>query len=514
MPRNLGRLRFRVPKPVRPLNLVRVQPNNRQALEQEVTNHVVELSKPTATLNLSTVTDPKWKKHPGNRGKKLRRKPHTLRDIVDPQGRKKHGEVIYVFRSTKTNQVIYSLSEMLDNYHLDQLPFMGKHSKPPALRPDEWVPHCVALFPSAAQGQQAFRALREYRKLHEYHWAQTNPEYRLLSPATRMKKLMDQVANTSADLAAVLTLQERRTRSMHAQSRTYERKATEFMDKKWSEINELVNTMASRTEKPPADDPKWLEHQITSLTAQLAKKHNQNEESQRRLTKAKRSHESRLKKIRFAPRKAQQFKDMQEQLAKKATLANAEGAEEKLQKLKDDIEMVESELAGSAATPRSEADINFNRDTLRTYKQELAILNASFAAKQQHDSRDHYVARSILPPELRKQPPVPFTMDIEIKWADLQDALWADGKWPAAVQQDVLPVKELRQSVTFLSQEEYEQTVNDEVVSIIDGMEKEAVRQAEEAAEAEWAEAKRLEEENKGIFGLLGRMNPFRRAET
>jgi hypothetical protein len=32
---------------------------------------------------------------------------------VDPEGTSQHGEIIYIFRNTKTNQVIYSLQELL-----------------------------------------------------------------------------------------------------------------------------------------------------------------------------------------------------------------------------------------------------------------------------------------------------------------------------------------------------------------------------------------------------------------
>ena len=40
-------------------------------------------------------------------------KPFTLRDVVDPEGKARHGEIIYIFRNIKTNQVIYSLQELM-----------------------------------------------------------------------------------------------------------------------------------------------------------------------------------------------------------------------------------------------------------------------------------------------------------------------------------------------------------------------------------------------------------------
>ena len=58
----------------------------------------------------------------------------------------------------------YHMLITFQTHHLEQLPFMGKHTKPPVLRPDEWVPHCVLTFPTPAQGQNAFRKLREFRR--------------------------------------------------------------------------------------------------------------------------------------------------------------------------------------------------------------------------------------------------------------------------------------------------------------------------------------------------------------
>jgi hypothetical protein len=37
--------------------------------------------------------------------------------VVDPDGTAKHGDIIYIFRNTKTNQIIYSLQELLDVRH-------------------------------------------------------------------------------------------------------------------------------------------------------------------------------------------------------------------------------------------------------------------------------------------------------------------------------------------------------------------------------------------------------------
>lgn len=103
------------------------------------------------------------------------------------------------------------------------MPFAGKQTVPRALRKDIWRPLAAVSFPNAPQGLQAFRKLREYRKLHELSWGKPtivngglldleNP-YRRHEIARPPKKersrlIMDQRANSIADLAAVLREQE------------------------------------------------------------------------------------------------------------------------------------------------------------------------------------------------------------------------------------------------------------------------------------------------------------------
>ena len=90
---------------------------------------------------------------------------------------------------------------------MKQLPFLGKQTKPAALRKDLWRPLAAVTFPSGSQGLTAYRELREYRKRHEHEW-----DYEELGARSRLdagRKLMDQRANSIADLAAVLIRQER-----------------------------------------------------------------------------------------------------------------------------------------------------------------------------------------------------------------------------------------------------------------------------------------------------------------
>ncbi|KAL8712108.1 MAG: hypothetical protein Q9220_003542 [cf. Caloplaca sp. 1 TL-2023] len=98
---------------------------------------------------------------------------------------------------------------------LQQLPFLGKKTVPARIRKDLWHPLCLVEFPRPSQGLLAYRRLREFRRLHETSYplsliTQTEGPHKgqLHSTKKRGKILMDQKANSIADLAEVLRLQK------------------------------------------------------------------------------------------------------------------------------------------------------------------------------------------------------------------------------------------------------------------------------------------------------------------
>ena len=93
---------------------------------------------------------------------------------------------------------------------------MGKKSVPATIRRDMWTPLCVLNFPNPYQGLHAFARLREFRERHETEWpiedftVTKGPNFgSLLGRKERTFKLMDQKANSIADMAAVLAIQAR-----------------------------------------------------------------------------------------------------------------------------------------------------------------------------------------------------------------------------------------------------------------------------------------------------------------
>ena len=98
---------------------------------------------------------------------------------------------------------------------MKQLPFLGKKTVPAALRKDIWLPFALVEFPSSLQGLNAFRKLREFRRLHETAYPldiitikEGEHAGKLMKTRQRGKVLMDQKANSVADLAAVLLQDE------------------------------------------------------------------------------------------------------------------------------------------------------------------------------------------------------------------------------------------------------------------------------------------------------------------
>ncbi|KAH8595787.1 transcriptional regulation of mitochondrial recombination-domain-containing protein [Bisporella sp. PMI_857] len=122
-----------------------------------------------------------------------------------------HGRDIYVFSHMQTNQVIYSLNKAINPTDaLAQIPYNGKKTVPRHIRKDLWNPLATISFkPGAGSiGLSAYQKLREFRKEHELSWGDEirykadgkTPE----SKKARGRKLMDQKANTIADIATVL----------------------------------------------------------------------------------------------------------------------------------------------------------------------------------------------------------------------------------------------------------------------------------------------------------------------
>jgi hypothetical protein len=102
MPRSLSRLRYRAP----------AVPVQNEGPKSRIKRYVAAQSRPRH-VKLQVFANPKAQRPATGQTTIAPYKPFTLRDVVDPTGKAQHGEIIYIFRNNRTNQIIYSLQELL-----------------------------------------------------------------------------------------------------------------------------------------------------------------------------------------------------------------------------------------------------------------------------------------------------------------------------------------------------------------------------------------------------------------
>lgn len=284
----------------------------------------------------------------------------------------------------------------------------------------------------------------------------------------RIKKIMDQRANTSADLAEVLRIQEEHGIQAAEELLKREQKATAVLDKRWQEIDALAN--ASLAKEKPTDNVKWLQGQIRSMDLKLKMRHHQSEADQKSLKATKEALETRLGKLQYAIRKAEQFKKLQQELTKKAAPAQEPGAEAKLNELRSKARVLDEALQNPDPS-RPASDLEMDAQLLAQQRSEIDLLEQAFDAKAQAESRDHYIARSVLPKTLKKTPVRPYTLNgVSVQWADMQDALYAAGKWPDAIEHEPLEINRTRGETLLLSAEEYEIEKSNDVGRVMEAL--------------------------------------------
>ncbi|OCL04284.1 hypothetical protein AOQ84DRAFT_442183 [Glonium stellatum] len=375
-----------------------------------------------------------------------------------------HGKHIFIYANIETKQVIYSLRQTLTDTRLNQLPFIGKHSVPPTIRPDLWRPLCTVTFPTGPQGLSAYRKLRELRRLHELCWDHTSPEALKMSRKKRIRWLMDQKANAIADLAKVLEMQGEKGGKMAATIERRREEVERVASKKWAEIEALAQR---------ADDGEVASIEANLETLKL--QHGRRQEKEKaRIEKAIAGLRTFRKKLLWAQRQVAlraetDAKITAEQAALAATKAEVEAAKE-------------DAVAGKDAIETKELPVSENP-----------------------------VVTSVLPKYLRRPLPRPMTLDgVLIKWADIYDAEYA-ASWPEQVLHDRMgAVKRTAPSpnepATPFPTIEEEQVREMENV-VLDG---ESVEE-NEAQGKENEENEEDEEKKESKRSFLSKLNPFSR---
>lgn len=403
-------------------------------------------------------------------------------------------------------------SDTSQDFHLEQLPFIGKHSKPPVVRPDEWTPHCVVTFPTPEQGHNAFKKLREYRQWHEYAWPQTNPEWKRVPLRLRMKKIMDQRANTSADLAAVLRTHDKVNQRVTEKLVERRAKEEELSKEAWAKIDAIADK-AETGDAEQAAKIKALEDQIKALTAKLSKEKFQGPEDQKKIKSDRKTHVNSLRKLQYTIQKSERFAHTQQELKDKAAPAEELGAEQKL----DELQRAAMEARAFVANPdpsHSPQMTQHNREALAQLEGEIKDLEDAFNAKKQLEDGSHPLTRSVLPKHLRAPARTPYTLaGVRIQWADLQDALYARGKWHKAIEHEDLGVNKVQSSVSMMSAEAYAIAHYEDTSRILAAMQPGG--QKEQRQENWLADGNEAEpEQPKTRGGILGRIFGGKRAEA
>jgi hypothetical protein len=77
----------------------------------------------------------------------------------------------------------------------------------------------------------------------------------------------------------------------------------------------------------------------------------------------------------------------------------------------------------------------------------------------------------VLPQALKKKTAEPYTLEgVSVRWADLQDALYAAGQWPDAIEHEPLEIHKARGETLLLSAEEFEAEKRNEVRGMMEKM--------------------------------------------
>ncbi len=356
-------------------------------------------------------------------------------------------------------------------------------------------------FPTPEQGQNAFRQLREFRKLHELAWVKTNPEYKGMAIKKRIGEIMNQRANMSADLAAVLRLQQQQGRVMGGTARKYWKARHEYLKERWAPIKIEADT--SVVEEKDTDLIPLLRKQIRQHNSMLKKAEFQNQEDQRRLTNARHEIQVRLKNIELASKRSQEKKEYADLSIHKAAVAKETGADARLQDLKNQIQTLKEAITKPDMTPR-----RFNKDkrALALHQADLITLEDSLTAQAQ--ARWQAKRLSILRHDLKKVPPTPYTLDgVRVQWKEMQDALYAAGKWPTVIEHEPLKLHKWRDDSVLLSPENFDAQADEEIGNVIVGLRSKTISQATpEQHEILQPEPVSEPEKPKGIFKYLPRI--------
>ncbi|KAF2733916.1 hypothetical protein EJ04DRAFT_577233 [Polyplosphaeria fusca] len=459
-----------------------------------------------------------------------------------------HGRHIFMYRHVQTNQVLYSFYPGLDKRHLDQIPFIGKKSKPAQIRPDLWAPYCTVNFPTPEQGLDAFKRLRELRTLHETRWDVHNQGWEEVPKKVRIKKIQDQEANSVADLAQVLAAQKEIGLIKEETSDDVEIRQERFLKKLWAEVEPLAQAVKEGELGRVQTEMKQLTKEVASAVE------NKDSSKVQRLTAVKQELRQRNRKMLWARdlwhkhsiALGRDVRAKRTQEAREAAIAERERvtAEERLQYAKDynvsleALELSEKEQTAvwskiwdsilleqrqDVARKKRAPPVTVQREerekqatmqgipkrAIEVFEDDMARSDGAFYMKDLNES--------LLPDRLKTSIEPYSLQNVEIKWADLRSAEFVPiEKWPQEVVHDSLgmiergmplPDKTKERGDPWITREEYEQKLK----MIQDTYEANVRSEEDEMRKAKGRSDSSNEEPKQGIWKYVPKVPSFGR---
>lgn len=283
---------------------------------------------------------------------------------------------------------------ILQESSLEQLTFVGKKSVPSELRPDMWSCLAVVTFPTQHQGREAFRQLREFRMMHEYCWEKPEQGASLPKKSERVRMLQNQKANSIADLAAVLELQNKKGEEQREDWKAF----WEEQDKRVAKLERIAGGLL----QPKLEGREKL---IEGL-------------------KRRRGRETENQQLRTD----EQIKRLEkEKAALQAQISNAKRELARRKAVEDRVQMTVSEEAEALEVGKSEEPGMFIRQMLRHKK--LAELVTRYRPLPKRGPERIRTLRELHPERV----PVLWMEGVHVLWADASDADYAES-WPEEME--------------------------------------------------------------------------------
>jgi uncharacterized low-complexity protein len=389
---------------------------------------------------------------------------------------------------------------------LEQIPFLGKNSKPPTIRSDVWTPLLTVFFPNGNQGLAAYRLLREFRRLHETCWDKQYPEILRMEKKKRIHWIKDQKANSIADLAKVLSMFKTQAPKLENLAKEKRKQVEAIAKRRWAAVEKLA-AAANGGELVK------IEGEIERLKKDRESKGGEKELE--RIDKAINNFRARYALLKKSQRQVVQFKAEEARIAKEKQ-SEGKPAEGKTAEGKTaEGKTAEGKTAeGKSAEGMAAEGMALIATEEVTAASGLTIIEEGDKLPKYSILPQNSVLAKVVPVQHRKALPAPMSVDgVIVQWAQLTDAEHALGSWPKEVLHAEMGFVRRHPPLPEHDAEEFPLNEEEsEALGIAKAEQRRRAREAQEAEivarraakEAKSAERAKEAKRNAGILGRLG----------